>query len=420
MNAAADGRGAPHSTPEAQMKTRSEYPARLRRLLCLLFGATIIADCADSRPAMSAPARIARDEIATAAMAPLTQSDGVPVMTGLANPRGLAWGPEGALYVAEAGRGGPGPCFIVLGSTVCYGATGGVSRLWHGQQERLVSDLPSWVITSNKSGQAEGPNGISFNGLGNAYVSVGLEADPAKRNAAPELGGFGRIVQLSPSALSPGRGDGRGAARWEFVADLGQYESDVNPDCGDRDSNPYGVLAVPGGVIVPDAGANALVRMDANGTLSTLAAFSNNTTVPGEGCPPAATRDFVPTSIVVGPDGAYYIGHLNGLAILPGSSNIWRLEPGGTPTPYCTGFTWIIGLAFDPNGNVYVLQFSDGPVTTSGGSLVRVAPDCTRSTVVTGLKNPTGVAVDDDGNVYVSLINGPNFAAEGQVRRFRP
>jgi len=45
-------------------------------------------------------------------------------------------------------------------------------------------------------------------------------------------------VQLAPSALSPGRGDGRDGARWAFVADLGQYESDMNPDCGDRDSKP--------------------------------------------------------------------------------------------------------------------------------------------------------------------------------------
>ena len=34
----------------------------------------------------------------------------VPVMTGLDNPRGLAFGPEGGLYVAEAGKGGPGVC----------------------------------------------------------------------------------------------------------------------------------------------------------------------------------------------------------------------------------------------------------------------------------------------------------------------
>jgi glucose/arabinose dehydrogenase len=32
------------------------------------------------------------------------------IMSGLDNPRGLALGPEGALYVVEAGRGGTGPC----------------------------------------------------------------------------------------------------------------------------------------------------------------------------------------------------------------------------------------------------------------------------------------------------------------------
>src|ERR687898_508357 len=49
------------------------------------------------------------------------------VMSGLDNPRGLAFGPQGALYVAEAGRGGDGPCFFLRGGTRCYGATGAVS-----------------------------------------------------------------------------------------------------------------------------------------------------------------------------------------------------------------------------------------------------------------------------------------------------
>ena len=402
------------------MMIHSEYRVRLCTVLCVLLGSVAFSSCSDPRPTISGPLTIARDEVAGAASVVLTQAGGTPVMRNLANPRGLAWGPEGALYVAEAGRGGPGPCFVVLTSTVCYGATGAISRLWHGKQERIVSDLPSWVITSNRSGQAEGPNGISFNGLGNAYVSIGLEADPSKRDAAPELRGLGQLVHLLPSALSRGHGEGLERPAWEFAADLGQYELDVNPDCGDKDSNPYGVLAVPGGVLVPDAGANALVRMDANGSLSTVAAFSNNTTVPGDGCPAAATRDFVPTSVVVGPDGAYYIGHLNGLPILQNSSSVWRLEEGGSPTPYCTGFTWIVAMAFEKSGNLYVLQYSVGPLANSGGLLLRVAPDCSRTTLVTGLKSPTGLAVDDDGNVYISLIEGQNFAAEGQVKRFTP
>jgi hypothetical protein len=45
------------------------------------------------------------------------------VMSGLDSPRGLAFGPEGALYVAESGRGGAGPCGLNTALEIrCYGA----------------------------------------------------------------------------------------------------------------------------------------------------------------------------------------------------------------------------------------------------------------------------------------------------------
>ena len=379
-------------------------------------GLLALCACAGGRTDTAAPRAADADVAAAAAVGP---ADGALVMSHLANPRGMAWGPEGALYVAEAGRGGPavpGPCFE-LGGTVCYGATGGVSRLWHGKQERVVDDLPSYAQVN--SGRGEGPNGISIHGLGGAYVSIGLETDPVPLRArAPEWSQFGRLVRIAPSALSRGEGPPDSRPDWEFVADLGQYEADRNPDCGDIDSNPFGVLAEPGGVVVADAGGNYIARLDANGELSTIAQFSNNTTVAGPGCPAPASRDFVPTSVVVGPDGAYYIGHLNGLPILAGSSSVWRMEPGGTPEVYRSGFTWIISIAFDPSGNLYVLQHSDGPLTNSGGSLIQVAPDGTRRTMVTGIPRPGGVIAGPDGAVYVSMVPGANFKGEGEVRRY--
>src|SRR4051812_21893012 len=69
------------------------------------------------------------------------------VMSGLDNPRGMDFGPQGALYVAEAGRGGGAdpnaPSFVLRGTQLYYGETGAVSRLWKGEQQRVASGLPS-------------------------------------------------------------------------------------------------------------------------------------------------------------------------------------------------------------------------------------------------------------------------------------
>jgi len=69
------------------------------------------------------------------------------VAAGLNNPRGLNFGPEGGLYVAEAGSGGAGPCIINSNNVfVCYGATGSITRITlRGvpSQTRVVTGLPS-------------------------------------------------------------------------------------------------------------------------------------------------------------------------------------------------------------------------------------------------------------------------------------
>src|SRR5512133_292827 len=67
-----------------------------------------------------------------------------PVMTGLHNPRGLAFDNHGSLYVAEAGQGGSAPCAVFSdGMTKCYGPTGRISRLKTGVQAVVADGLPS-------------------------------------------------------------------------------------------------------------------------------------------------------------------------------------------------------------------------------------------------------------------------------------
>ena len=103
------------------------------------------------------------------------------LMSGLDAPRGLAWGPEGGLYVAEAGTSQiNGPCAAVARGANCYSGTGGVSRWWRGRQERVASGLPSSYTAAFQD--IIGPQDIAFQGR-RAFVSVGWGGDPAARSS---------------------------------------------------------------------------------------------------------------------------------------------------------------------------------------------------------------------------------------------
>lgn len=303
------------------------------------------------------------------------------VMSGLDNPRGLAFGPEGGLYVAEAGRGGDGPTIEIRpGVFASYGASGAVSRLWHGQQERIATDLPSIIAPDG----AIGPADISFQGRGNAFVTVGFGGNPLRRSELGDVGaGFAQLVRLLPNGS------------WKAVTDIGAYEAAVNPGGGPLDSNPFGVLAEAGDRVVVDAGGNALLRVAANGDITTLAEFPSRDD--------GRSTDAVPTCVTVGPDGAYYVGELTGVPFTAGAANIYRVVPGQAPTVVYTGFKTIIDIDFGPDGSLYVLQHATGPFLSGNGALIRIAPDGTRTTLASeGLIRPTSVLVGDDGAIYVS------------------
>ncbi len=303
------------------------------------------------------------------------------VMTGLDNPRGLAFGPEGALYVAEAGRGGSGPCPVLRGAPQCFGLSGAVSRLWRGTQERVASGLPSMATPA---GEATGPHDISFQGRGGAYVTMGLGGDPTTARAlfGDEGQFFGTLLHVSASG------------HWTVDADVSAYEAVANPDQGVVDTNPYGILAKPSERIVTDAGGNSLLRVRASGDISTIATFPSRAQGLG--------TDAVPTSVVVGPDGAYYVGQLTGAPFTPGAANVFRVVPGSAPTVFAAGFKTILDIDFGPNGDLYVLENASGAFFSGPGRLIRVAPNGTRTVIVDTLNRPTSVLVGDDGAIYVS------------------
>ena len=339
---------------------------------------------------------------ATAAQAAVTV-----VMSGLDNPRGLAFAPNGALYVTEAGRGGAGPCPANgAGELRCYGPSGAITRLWKGQQERVVVGLPSHALPDGTS--AGGPNDISFQGTGGAYVTLGLGGGPLFQDAYGAAGELmGTIIHVAASG------------QWRLVADVASHEFAANP-VGPPDSNPFGILAEPGGRYVADAGANALFHVAPNGRVATVAVFPG---VPHPNFPPGPPlAEAVPTTVARGPDGALYVGQLTGFPFAAGVASVYRVVPGQAPAVHCTGFTTILDIAFGPEGEMYVVENAQGsvlpPFPANTGRLLRVEDDCSRSVVLAPLDRPSSVVVGPDGAIYVT--NHGTSAGTGEVLKIAP
>ena len=319
------------------------------------------------------------------------------IMSGLNSPRGLALGPDGGIYVAEAGAGGAGPCQLApTNESRCYGRTGAVSRFLNGVQQRIVTGLASHALPGGDAGT--GPNDIGFQGSA-MLVVMGLGFNPL---SPPSYGNgveqFGKLLQISATGVITEAGD------------VSAYERDVNPGGGPLDSNPYGLLVLPTLRLVADAGANALVSVVASGLANTVAAFPSR---------PTRTTDAVPTAVAVGPDGAYYVSELSGVPFAAGAANVYRVVPGQAPQVFRSGFTTVTDIDFGPDGSLYVLEHSTGPVFFAlPGDIVRITPAGQRTVVVSNLDRPTSLVVASNGTIYYT--NRGVTAGAGEVWRLTP
>lgn len=134
--------------------------------------------------------------------------------SGLDSPRKLSFGLDGALYVAEAGRGGTGasiPSPSRPGVSLSYGATGAITRIQNGVAQRVVTGLPS--LAAPDGTEAAGVNDIQFDRDGNAYAIVGLGSNPANREKL-NVPDFAQLIGID-------RFDG--GASWTKLSDFGAY-----------------------------------------------------------------------------------------------------------------------------------------------------------------------------------------------------
>ena len=343
------------------------------------------------------------------------------VVSGLDNPRGLAFGPEGALYIAQAGRGGDGLCGPGPEGIRCYGDSGAITRFdpKTGATSDVVTGLPS-LATEEGQMFAIGPNDLSLQGRGNLMFTIGFGGDPRQRQATfgPDGAKLAHLGRATPNGA------------WRLLEDLGQSEAINNPTGDEVDSNPYGILALPGKRVVADAGANALLEVRENGAIKALATFADRMVdaPPFLGLPPNTKipMDTVPTSVAVAPDGSYYVGQLTGFPFPVGAANIYRVPAGGgTAEVVESGFTHIVDLTFGPDGSLYVLEIAKNGLLAAfdtndwTGALIRIAPNGTQTELVPGvLTAPGGVAVGSDGALYVT--NNSIYSDAGEVLKIQP
>jgi len=330
-----------------------------------------------------------------------------PVTTGLDSPRGLAFTADGNLLVAEAGHGGDVCVPSPLGPH-CTGLTSQISTVdtTSGTHTPLVTGLYS------RSVQMEGITGIDGIAVNGGRTLGAITAYPQELSSLTCNGQPADCPQVLAAARAQAGQliELTSGGSFKPVAGLGSHDfgwAASNPGFSKEppNSNPYGVFtSLSGGAYVADAGANLLVYVAPDGTITEDSALAP----PAPGGFPA---DTVPTCVTV-MRGNLYAGSLSG--------RLWKR--GGSFTPTEVPVTDASGKSLlhhvtgcvsdDKTGTIYLVDMwgtpgppiPAGPQSAAGtGSVIALSAKGAATVLASGLDFPNGIARAKDGSLYVTV-----------------
>lgn len=321
--------------------------------------------------------------------------------TGLNSPRGLKFGPDGNLYVAEAGTGGTdltiGTCDQVPFPVGPYrgSATGGrISRInKQGARSTVTDKLPSSRDNEIVGGNYQGVSDVGFIG-NNLYALI---AGGGCSHGVPSVANG--IVKIHSNGS------------WSRIADLSAWVKAhpvLHPEPGDfePDGTPYSMITVYGDFYVVEPNHGDFIKVTPGGVITRFVDIS------------ASQGHIVPTAVAFN-NGNFFVGNLHPFPVVPGSSGIYKIAPDGQVKVWLTGLTTVLGVTFDEWGRLYILQNStvagQGP-TPGTGNIVRVDIFGNRETLISGLSFPTAMTFGPDGKLYVSNKGfGPGSSGGGEI-----